>query len=159
MVREPMHETTVLVIDDEESIREGCRHLLEYQGYRVVTARNGEQGLRLVERTRPDVALLDLRMPGMNGMEVLRRIREVAPDVLVIIITGYATLESAAEAMQLGACDYLCKPIDEWQLLAAVEDGLEKRRSGAVPGSHGTGKPRTHFEQSNLTCLRGREAK
>jgi len=61
--------------------------------------------------------------------------------------------------MELGACDYLCKPIDEWQLLAAVEDGLEKRQFGAVPSPHGTGKPRTHFEQSNLTCLRGREAK
>jgi len=117
--------STVLVIDDEESIREGCRQLLEYQGYRVAVVSDGEWGLRLVEQTRPDLVLVDLRMPGMDGLEVLRRIRRTAPGIATIIITGYAAVESATEAMRLGACDYIGKPFDEKELLAAVECGLE----------------------------------
>ena len=129
MVAEAAATPTVCVIDDEESIREGCRQLLEYEGYRVALARNGQRGVSMVERKRPDVVLVDLRMPGMSGMDVLRRIQQLDPSVALIVITGYGTVESAVEAMRLGASDFLCKPFDETQLLAAVERGLAQADS------------------------------
>jgi len=119
--------TTVVIIDDEESMREGCRQALEEEGYRALAASDGEQGLRLVERLKPHVALVDLRMPRMSGMEVLAKIREIDPGIAPIVITAYGTEESAVEAMKTGAFDYLCKPFDEKTLLGAVDCGVKGR--------------------------------
>ncbi len=118
----------VLVIDDEESIRAGCGQTLGEQGYRVLTAENGAEGLSLFERESFDIVILDLKMPGIDGMDVLSRIRELDPGIVVVVITGYATVESAVEAMKLGAYDFLPKPFTPEALLAIVARAAEKKR-------------------------------
>ena len=128
MTTEPVDETAVLVIDDEESMREGCRQILEAEGYRTAVAGDGGQGLRLAEEVRPSVALVDLVMPGMNGMEVIKRITELDPHIVMIVITGYGSIESAAEAMRAKVCDYLTKPFGDGELVKAVAGGLARRR-------------------------------
>jgi len=114
------YEPGVLVIDDEESIREGCRQVLEAEGYRTGVAEDGRRGLELVVATRPDVVLVDLKMPGMNGMEVLSGIREIDPAIVCIVVTGYGSVGSAVEAMRTGAYDYLEKPLAPEQVVEAV---------------------------------------
>ena len=128
MATELADETAVLVIDDEESMREGCRQILEAEGYRTAVAGDGGQGLRLAEEVRPSVALVDLVMPGMNGMEVIERIAELDPHIVMIVITGYGSIESAVEAMQARAYGYLTKPFRDEELVKAVAGGIERRR-------------------------------
>ncbi len=133
MATELIEEASVIVVDDEESIREGCRQALETEGYRTAVARDGEHGLRLVEQLNPRAVVIDLKMPGMSGMEMLEKINQTTPEVVSIIITGYASLDSAIEAMKLGADDYLCKPFDDEALLEAIKRGLTKRLVGKKP--------------------------
>jgi DNA-binding NtrC family response regulator len=125
---EEFDNTMVLVIDDEESICEGCRQTLEGEGFQTRTASDGRLGIRMAERERPRVVLIDLKMPGMSGMEVLKRIRQVNPRTVCIVITGYATVETAVRSMKLGAHDYLRKPFDHTRLLEAVKEGLRESR-------------------------------
>ncbi len=123
---ETLDETTVLVIDDEEAICEGCRQTLEQEGFRARTAGDGRLGVRMAEREKPQVVLIDLKMPGISGMEVLKRIRQLDPSTVCIVITGYASVDTAVKAMKLGAYDYLRKPFDDDQLLEAVRGGLQE---------------------------------
>lgn len=119
---------SVLVIDDDESIRLGCTESLELEGYAVQSAKNGRAGLELVREVAFDVILVDLKMPEIGGMEVLRRLRQEAPDTQVIMITGYATIESAVEAIREGAYEYLTKPFSADMLNAVVKRAIERRR-------------------------------
>src|SRR3989339_324503 len=125
-----MHtQTNILVIDDEQIMREGCSRILSKDGWTVTTAENGNLGLDKFQ-IRPekiDVILLDLMMPGMSGMEVLERLRAIDPNLLVIVITGYATVESAVEAMKKGAYDFIPKPFTPDQLRIVVKRALERR--------------------------------
>ena len=98
VVSELTDETAVLVIDDEESIREGCRQTLDEQGYKTAVAQDGESGLTLAEELKPNVVLVDLRMPGMDGMEVIEKIRLLDRNIVPIVITGYGSIESAVAA-------------------------------------------------------------
>ncbi|MBW1804299.1 MAG: response regulator [Deltaproteobacteria bacterium] len=125
MVKDARHESTVLVIDDEESMREGCRQTLEEEGYRAAVARDGEAGLHLVKELKPNIVLIDLKMPRVSGIEVLVKVREIDPDIVSIVITGYGTVESAVKTMKIGAFDYLCKPFDDKALLEAVGRGMQ----------------------------------
>lgn len=120
---------TILVIDDEQIMRDGASRILSKNGWGVITAMNGQQGLEVIQsRTQEiDVILLDLMMPGMSGMEVLDHIRAIDPNLLVIVITGYATVESAVEAMKKGAYDFIPKPFTPDQLRIVVRRALEKR--------------------------------
>jgi len=129
-----MCNSTVLVIDDEESMCEGCRQTLETNGYKTKVAENGTQGLQLVAEVKPNVVLLDLKMPGMSGIEVLERIGEIEHQAVTIVITGYGSAESAVNAMKLGAFDYLSKPFGDEQLVDAVVRGLEQYRLGRSSG-------------------------
>jgi len=118
----------VLVIDDEESMRDSCRQVLVKQGYSVETAGDGAYGLELLKSVKPDLALLDLKMAGLSGMEVLEAVREIDPLLVTVVITGYATIESAIEAFKRGAYDFLPKPFTPDELRIVVARGLEKRR-------------------------------
>jgi two-component system phosphate regulon sensor histidine kinase PhoR len=121
--------TNILVIDDEQIMRDGCSRILSRDGWSVICAENGGQGLEEM-KGRPeniDVILLDLMMPGMSGMEVLDHIRAFDPNLLVIVITGYATVESAVEAMKKGAYDFIPKPFTPDQLRIVVRRALERR--------------------------------
>lgn len=122
-------KVNILVIDDEQIMRDGSSHILSKDGWQVLSAENGEQGLNLIQGQsgQIDVILLDLMMPGMSGMEVLDHIRAIDPNLLVIVITGYATVESAVEAMKKGAYDFISKPFTPDQLRIVVRRALEKR--------------------------------
>ncbi len=102
----------ILIVDDEKNIRLTLSQALETLGAQIDTAANGEEALAKLKEKTFGLILLDIRMPGMDGMEVLRRVREVRPDIRVIMITAYGTVESAVEAMKLGAVDFLQKPFD-----------------------------------------------
>jgi NADH-quinone oxidoreductase subunit E len=117
-------EVDVVVVDDEETIREGCRMALEGEGLRTETAANGALGLDLLARVKPRVALLDLRMPGVAGIDVLKRLPEIDPRIVPIVITGYASVENAVDSMKLGAFEFLTKPFETSQLLDTVHRGI-----------------------------------
>lgn len=124
-----MAQETILVIDDELIMRDGCLRILSKEGWSVLTAENGQRGIEIL-RAGPeavDVILLDLMMPGMSGMETLDQIKGIDPDLLVIVITGYATVESAVEAMKKGAYDFIPKPFTPDQLRIVVRRALERR--------------------------------
>jgi len=118
----------LLVIDDEQIIRDGCTRILSKEGYDVTTAEGGEQGLEIIHKQRPDIVLLDMKMPGISGLEVLGRINQLKIDVTVIVITGYATVETAVDAMKEGAYDFISKPFNPDQLRLVVKRAVEKRR-------------------------------
>jgi signal transduction histidine kinase len=118
----------ILIIDDEEIVLDACSQILEGSGYQVVTAMDGALGLRQVEELRPDLVFVDLKMPGLSGFEVLERIRAFDPSIVTIVITGYATLDSAVGAMQKGAYDFLPKPFTPDEFRLVTQRGLEKRR-------------------------------
>jgi two-component system phosphate regulon sensor histidine kinase PhoR len=120
----------VLVIDDEAVMRDGCCRILAKEGCEVLTAANGEEGLAAIKEDPEgfEVVLVDLKMPGMGGMEVLEAVREINPDLLIVVITGYATVDSAVEAMKKGAYDFIPKPFTPDQLRLVVSRALEKRK-------------------------------
>ena len=119
---------TILVIDDEEAIRDSCCQVLSRAGYGTRTAENGNIGLEKITETKPDLVLVDLKMPGLSGMEVLEKIAEIDASIVCVVITGYATIESAVEAMKRNAYDFLSKPFTPDQLRIVVKRGLERRR-------------------------------
>jgi two-component system sensor histidine kinase/response regulator len=120
--------TNILVIDDERGIREGCKRALTPAGYHVDVAETGATGLRKLREVPFDLVLLDLMMPGMSGMEALDRIHEIDAEIVVIIITGYATVEAAVKTIKRGAYDFISKPFTADDLLLVVNKGLEHRR-------------------------------
>jgi len=117
-----------LIIDDEEALREGCKQALKEQGYVTETAENGDRGLQLIRELNPDLVLVDLKMPGKSGMEILQEIESTHPNMVKIVITGYSTVSSAVEAMKRGADDFIPKPFTDDELSMTVEKGLKKRR-------------------------------
>jgi two-component system phosphate regulon sensor histidine kinase PhoR len=122
-------QINILVIDDEQIMRDGCSRILSKDGWAVITCENGKQGLKELQAQpeKIDAVLLDLMMPGMSGMEVLGQVRTIDPNLLVIVITGYATVESAVEAMKKGAYDFIPKPFTPDQLRIVVRRALERR--------------------------------
>jgi signal transduction histidine kinase len=118
----------ILVVDDEIGMREGCRRALTSQGFRVSTAEHGVEGLRKLREEDYDLVLLDAMMPGMSGLEILERIQEHDADIIAVMITGYATVDLAAQAMKQGAHDFLPKPFTSDELLRVVLRGLEERQ-------------------------------
>jgi len=119
----------VLVIDDEAVMRDSCRQILSPYDCNVKTAENGISGLKAIQEEPFDIVILDLKMPGMDGMKVLKKIKEDNPQTIVIVITGHATVESAVEAMKLGAYDFIPKPFTPDEFRAIVKRSLEKKES------------------------------
>jgi DNA-binding response OmpR family regulator len=119
----------VLVVDDEGAIRYSVSKTLQRVGYTVSEAASGEEALDAMKKDRYDVVLTDIRMPGLTGVELLKRIKEVAPDAIVILMTGYASLGTAVEALRLGAHDYLIKPSSSQDIRQSVARGVERARN------------------------------
>jgi two-component system phosphate regulon sensor histidine kinase PhoR len=120
---------TVLVIDDEERVREGCRKVLARDGYAVTIAESGEVGLNLIERQHYDLILLDLMMPSLSGFDVLAHVKALHPDSVIIVISGYATVENSIEAMKKGAFDFIPKPFSPEQLRVLTRKAIEYTRA------------------------------
>jgi signal transduction histidine kinase len=118
----------ILIIDDEEVVLDSCTLILEGGEYSVTTASNGMLGLKLVEDVEPDLVYIDLKMPGIPGIEVLEKITELNPTIVSIVITGYATVTSAVEAMKKGAYDFLPKPFTPDEFRIITKRGLERRK-------------------------------
>ncbi|MBI2884452.1 MAG: sigma-54-dependent Fis family transcriptional regulator, partial [Candidatus Methylomirabilis oxyfera] len=117
----------ILVVDDEESIRWALRKALEREGYRVVLAADGVEGLTRATDPSIDLVLMDIKMPGAEGLETLSRIKEARPELPVIIMTAFGTLQAAVQAMKRGAYDYITKPFDFGELTILVQRVFEIR--------------------------------
>ena len=118
----------ILIVDDEEIVIRSCQRVLADGEYALDAARDGAQALRKVEENPPDLVLLDIMMPQVDGLEVLQRIKESHPDIEVVMITGLAQVQTAVRSMKLGAFDYLPKPFEPEELKRLVERALERRR-------------------------------
>ena len=123
-----MAKERILVVDDEEDMLENCSRILDRLGYEPLLESDGGKGVVRFEQEHPMVTLTDLRMPGMDGLEVLRTIRRIDPDALVILFTAFATVETAVEAVKEGAFDYIPKPFSADQLQLVIERALTQRR-------------------------------
>jgi two-component system, sensor histidine kinase and response regulator len=117
----------ILIIDDEEALRDGCSQVLEKAGYAALTAEQGIEGIKLAREHLPDMAFIDLKMPNISGTEIIEILSRDIPDIVLVMITGFATIVSAVEAMQKGAYDYLPKPFNPDQLRVLAKRGLEHR--------------------------------
>ena len=127
MSRQPV----LLIVDDEPAVLDLVRRFAEQQGFRVIACHSGSEGERLAREQQADAAVVDLRMPGVNGLDVLRTLANAQPLCRAILLTGHATVESAVEALKLGALDYLQKPLDFerfGELLGMVRQEAERRR-------------------------------
>ncbi len=125
----PERKEKILVVDDESAVRGSIRAYLEDEGYQVAEADSGRAALQLFEELRPDLILIDLRMPGMDGLEVLARLRESTPDTPVIVISGAGVIGDVVRALRLGACNYLLKPIQDLGVLgSAIEKAMGRAR-------------------------------
>jgi len=118
----------ILIIDDEEVLQDVLTSLIRREGHTTFSARTGEQGIDLLEREDVDLVVLDLMLPGMSGQEVLKQIRQRHPDVIVVVITAYSSIEGAIEAMREGAFHYIPKPFKNDEVLLTLKKGLEQRR-------------------------------
>jgi DNA-binding response OmpR family regulator len=123
-----MKPADILVVEDEARLRFFLRELLTREGHEVVTVESGESALIFLEDTEFDLALIDLKLRGMGGLEFLAALRRRAPDTVAIMLTGYASLETAVEALRHGACDYLFKPCKSDELCRSVGHALARRQ-------------------------------
>jgi len=126
------NKATILIIDDEESIRDSCSQVLNREGYLVNIADNGKTGWEHFKKSPTDVVLLDLKLPGLDGIQILDKIKKQSPDTPVIIITGFATIESAVDTMKRGAFDYLAKPFSPQELRVIVKKALDSRKTQEI---------------------------
>jgi len=118
----------VVVIDDDYAMRLSCGKILTKMGLRSQTFEDGARGLEGVASAKPDMVMVDLKMPGISGMEVITRVHEIDPQIVIVVITGYATIDTAVQAMKCGAYDFLPKPFSPDELRLIVNRGLERRR-------------------------------
>src|SRR5437899_3429456 len=119
---------SILVVDDEESILTSLSSILQDEGYEVAVAKNGVEALRAYMTDPPDLMILDIWMPEMDGMEALRRIRELAPTAQVMMMSGHGSIETAVKAIKLGAYDYIEKPLSLENVTLRVKHALDQRR-------------------------------
>lgn len=141
-VKDPV--ARILCVDDEEVILASFRKILVLDGYNVDTVESGQEALGLIQTHHYDFVFTDLRMPAMNGVEVVKAVKHIRPDIDVVIITGYASVDTAVECMKHGAMDYIQKPFTEDELLAFVKKSVIKRRDRIA----GQLKPTVHITHS-----------
>jgi two-component system nitrogen regulation response regulator NtrX len=121
-------KSRILIVDDEAEIRRSLRMILEYEGYEVVEASSGPEGVSLAEREGPDLVFLDIKMPGMDGLEALQRMRSASESVPVVIISGHGTVSTAVEATKAGAFDFIEKPLASERVLVTIRNALDQTR-------------------------------
>jgi two-component system nitrogen regulation response regulator NtrX len=121
-------KSRILVVDDEAEIRRSVRMILEYEGYEVLEASSGPEGVALAERETPDLVFLDIKMPGMDGLEALQRIKAANEAIPVVIISGHGTVSTAVEATKAGAFDFIEKPLTTERVLVTIRNGLDRTR-------------------------------
>ncbi len=124
----------ILIIDDERSIRNSIKDILEFEGYDVLLAKDGLEGIIAAKTENPDVVFCDIKMPKMEGIEVLEKIKKIAPQMPVIMISGHGTIETAIETIKMGAYDFIEKPLDLNRILISIRNALEK--SNLVKETH-----------------------
>lgn len=117
----------ILIVDDEKAIRDSLKELLILEEYQVETAANGEESLEMMEKKEFDLVLLDIKMPGVSGVEVMRQVKKYYPDTKVIVLTGHGSLESAIEAIRSGAEDYMLKPYESSDILVSIGKALTEK--------------------------------
>src|SRR5947209_2180138 len=123
-----MPKSRILVIDDEAAIRDSLRMTLEYEGYEFLGAATGQEGLALAEREAPDLVLLDVKMPGMDGIEVLERLRNMNESLPIVVVSGHGTISTAVEATKKGAFDFIEKPFASERVLVSLRNALDQRQ-------------------------------
>jgi len=121
------NNTKILIVDDEENFLTILSSLMKKQGHKVVTAGDGKKALKLIHMEAPDVLLSDVKMPGMDGIELLKKAKELDPDLPVVMITGFADIPGAVNMIKLGAHDYLPKPFDNNEVIRVVQRALTER--------------------------------
>jgi len=117
---------SILVVDDDAAVRKSLSSILSEEGYLVETVENGKQAIRVSEKSRFDIALIDIKLPDMEGTELLRRLKENQPHMVRIVITGFPTLENAMETVNEGADGYILKPFDVQKLLEMIRKHLKR---------------------------------
>ena len=123
-----VHENTIIVIDDDDIIRLSCEQILQKSGYKVETFGNGYEGIERLKQIHPPLLVVDIKMPELDGFEVIKIVRKLDPDVVIVVITGYATIETAVDAMKMGAYDFLPKPFTPSELRLIIDRGCERWR-------------------------------
>src|SRR5213592_5223320 len=123
-----MPKSRILVIDDESAIRDSLRMTLEYEGYEFIGAATGQEGLTLAAREAPDLVLIDVKMPGMDGLEVLERLRNMNETLPVVVVSGHGTISTAVEATKKGAFDFIEKPFASERVLVSIRNALDQRQ-------------------------------
>ncbi len=118
----------ILVVDDEAAIRDSLKMILEYEGYEVLQAATGDEGVKLVEREAPDLVFLDIKMPGMDGLEVLQKLRHLVDTTPIVVVSGHGTINTAVEATRLGAFDFIEKPFTTERVMVTVRNAVDTRR-------------------------------
>ena len=121
-------KSRILIVDDEAEIRRSLRMILEYEGYEVAEASSGPEGVGLAERDAPDLVFLDIKMPGMDGLEALQRMRAANETLPVVIISGHGTVSTAVEATKAGAFDFIEKPLASERVLLTIRNALDQTR-------------------------------
>ncbi len=117
----------ILLIDDEEEFISTLAERLELRGYQCQTAGDGESGIQMIENERFDIAILDLMMPGLNGLNTLRQIKEITKELPVILLTGHGSTKDGMEGMRIGAFDFLIKPLDIYALIDKIKSALNSK--------------------------------
>ncbi|MBU0639438.1 MAG: hybrid sensor histidine kinase/response regulator [Planctomycetes bacterium] len=128
MSAQPATTEPIVVIDDDETMRRACHAALRRVGYQVETYSNGPSGLERIKELKPGLLIVDLKMPGMSGMEVIEHVKRIDPDLVIVVITGFATVGTAVEAMKAGAYDFVPKPFTAEELRIIIARGCERRR-------------------------------
>jgi two-component system, NtrC family, nitrogen regulation response regulator NtrX len=126
ILKESTNMGKVLVIDDERAIRSTLKDILSLEGFDVALAENGAVGIEMFEKGGVDVAFLDIKMPGMDGIEVLERLQAISPEVPVVMISGHGTIDTAVEAIKKGAYDFIAKPLDLNRILITLRNATDK---------------------------------
>jgi UDP-3-O-acyl N-acetylglucosamine deacetylase len=126
--KEDLMEKKVLIVDDEERVVQSIAGVLEDEGFRVAKAKSGEEAIKVFQQEEPDITLLDIWMPGMDGIEVLKRLKWISPDCQVIMISGHATISTAMTAVKLGAFDFIEKPLSLDVLLMTIHRALDQQK-------------------------------